>query len=52
MTNKQFPDNVPESVLLAIVRVLLPDMLEDLAHSSDAESDDSNPTDSKPTDDA
>ena len=52
MTNKQFPDNVPEHVLLAIVRVLLPDMLEDLAHSPDRESVDSQSTDSKPTDDA
>lgn len=31
METKQFPDNVPESVLLSIVRVLLPDMLADLA---------------------
>lgn len=40
METKQFPDNVPESVLLTIVRVLLPDMIADLTQqSSNAETD-------------
>lgn len=40
METKQFPDNVPESVLLSIVRVLLPDILAYLAQqSSNAEAD-------------
>ncbi|WP_373165239.1 hypothetical protein [Agathobaculum sp. Marseille-P7918] len=45
MTNQQFPDNVPESVLLAIARVLLPDFPKDLSRSSDSESNDSEPPD-------
>ena len=45
MTNQQFPNNVAESMLLAIARVLLPDFLEVFSHSSDAESNDSKPTD-------
>lgn len=45
MTNQQFPDNVPESVLLGIARVLLPDFPEDLSRSSDSESNDSEPPD-------
>lgn len=40
MEAKPFPDNVPESVRLSIVRVLLPDILADLARqSSNVEAD-------------
>ena len=41
----RFPDNVPDPVIRAIARALLPDMLEELSHPSDTVSDDTKPTD-------
>lgn len=45
MMAKQFPDNVPDPVIRAIARALLPDMLEDLSHPSDTVPDDTKSTD-------
>lgn len=45
MMAEQFPDNVPDPVIRAIARALLPDMLEELSHPSDTVPDDTKSTD-------